>query len=251
MCLLVFSIGTDGCFVCVANRDEAYARPTAALSFWPDEPQIAAGRDLRAGGTWLGVSRAGRFAALTNFRGMGRTSGSGPSRGELPVAFLRSRATPAEFVHELQSRADAYAGFNLLVGAERQFVYFSNVDAVTRALGPGLYGLSNRWLDTPWPKVVRAKEQLATALARGLTRASSLSELLADRSIPGDAELPDTGVGLELERALSPSFIVTPSYGTRSTTGVIMDAAGQVDIHEKSFGRAGAPLSEVGQRFEL
>lgn len=249
MCLLVFSIGTDGGLVAVANRDEAYARPTAALAAWPDAPNIIAGRDLRAGGTWFGVTLDGRVAAITNFRGARGVPAGAPSRGDIPVAFLRGSQSAEQFVRELSGRAADYAGFSVVLGAAGRYAYFSNVEAIARELPPGLYGLSNRWLDTDWPKVRRAKDALATALARGLRDAASLCELLHDREPAADAELPDTGIGLELERAMSPSFIVTPTYGTRSTSALILRAPGSVDIYEKSFGPGGAPLSEVGQRF--
>jgi uncharacterized protein with NRDE domain len=250
MCLLVFSLRADGCLVLIGNRDESYDRPTAALSFWQDSPEILAGRDLVAGGTWLGVTRAGRVAALTNFR-RGRAQPKASSRGEVVSDFLGSSQEPEAFMRELRGRADRYAGFSLVAGQADRFFYFSNVDQRVRALTPGSYGLSNSFLDTPWPKVVAAKTALQAAIARGETSAARLSDLLLDRAIPADAELPDTGVGLEFERLLASSFIVTPDYGTRSATALVLQGSGEVEMYEKNYGRGGVLLSEGGQRFTL
>jgi uncharacterized protein with NRDE domain len=250
MCLLVFSFGADASLALVANRDESYDRPTAALSFWAGDPEILAGRDLQGGGTWLGIHRNGRVAALTNFR-RGAAARPDSSRGEIPSDFLRSQQTPEVFLDALAARADRYAGFSVVLGVCGRFFYFSNLDNVVRTLQPGSHGLSNHLLDTPWPKVVRAKAALNAALADGEPDAAQLCDLLLDRSVPPDAELPDTGVGLELERMLAPSFIVTPDYGTRSTTALVIRPSGAVDMYEKNYGRDGQPLLAGGQRFQL
>ena len=250
MCLLVFSFRADASLALVANRDESYDRPTAPLAFWAENPEILAGRDLRGGGTWLAIHRTGRVAALTNFR-RGPAVKTGTSRGEIPVDFVRSKETPEAFLEALTRRADRYSGFSLVVGVPGRFFYFSNLDNVMRQLQPGSHGLSNHLLDTPWPKVVRAKAALDAALASGPPEAAALCDLLLDRTVPPDADLPDTGIGLALERTLAPSFIVSPDYGTRSTTALVVDAGGSVDMYEKNYGRGGRPLHAGGQRFQL
>jgi uncharacterized protein with NRDE domain len=250
MCLLVFSFRADATLALVANRDESYDRPTAPLDFWADDPEILAGRDLRAGGTWLAVHRTGRVAALTNFR-RGAAVKTGTSRGELPADFARSKQTPEAFLDALAKRADRYSGFSLVVGVPGRFFYFSNLDNTVRQLQPGSHALSNHLLDTPWPKVVRAKAALDAALASGPPNAAALCDLLLDQTVPPDADLPDTGVGLALERMLAPSFIVTPDYGTRSTTALVIDASGAVDMYEKNYGRGGRPLYASGQHFQV
>ena len=248
MCLLVFSFRADASLVLVANRDESYDRPTAALDFWADDPEILAGRDLRGGGTWLAFHRSGRVAALTNFR-HGAVVKTGTSRGEIPLDFVRSRETPEAFLNALTRRAGRYSGFSLVAGVSGRFFYFSNLDNAVRPLRPGCHGLSNHLIDTPWPKVVRAKAALEAALAKGRPEAEPLCDLLLDRSVPPDAELPDTGVGLTLERTLAASFIVTPDYGTRSTTALVIDASGAIEMYEKNYGRGGQPLHAGGHRF--
>jgi uncharacterized protein with NRDE domain len=250
MCLLVFSFRADGSLALVANRDESYDRPTAPLDFWADVPHVLAGRDLRGGGTWLAIHRTGRVAALTNFR-RGAAAKPGTSRGEIPSDFVRSKETPEVFLDALAGRAERYSGFSLVAGVPGRFFYFSNLDNTVRQLQPGCHGLSNHLIDTPWPKVVRAKAALQAALASGPPKAAQLCDLLLDRSVPPDPDLPDTGVGLALERMLAPSFIVTPDYGTRSTSALVIDARGAVDMYEKNYGRAGLPLQSGGQRFQL
>jgi uncharacterized protein with NRDE domain len=250
MCLLVFSFRADASLALVANRDESYDRPTAPLDFWADDPDVLAGRDLRGGGTWLAIHRTGRVAALTNFR-RGTAAKTGTSRGEIPSDFVRSKQTPEVFLKALATRADRYSGFSLVAGVPGRFFYFSNLDNTVRPLQPGSHGLSNHLLDTPWPKVLRAKAALDAALASGPLEAARLCDLLLDQTVPPDADLPDTGVGLALERMLAPSFIVTPDYGTRSTTALVIDAGGAVDMYEKNYGRGGRPLHAGGQRFQL
>ncbi len=236
MCLLTFSFrqNPEYPFVFASNRDEFLDRPTAPMHFWEEAPDLLAGRDLRSGGTWLGLTRAGRFATVTNYREVGRTKPDAPSRGRLPVRFLLGDDAPAAFVDRIVPEADRYNGFNLLVGAGGAMEYFSNRGA-RRTLVPGLYGLSNHLLDTPWPKVVRAKEWLRAILDSGRIEPEALFEMLADETKAPDDALPDTGVGLEWERMLSSIFIRSPEYGTRASTVVLANRRGETHVYERTF----------------
>jgi uncharacterized protein with NRDE domain len=242
MCLLVLGWRAvpDQQLVLVANRDELHARPTAAMHWWP-EPALLGGRDLSAGGTWLGVDARGRFGAITNFRG-GPDPAAPPSRGTLIPRFLAGEDSPAQFLSALAGEAERYAGFSLLLGDAHTLGYFCNREpAPPRLLPPGVYGLSNATLDAPWPKLLRSRARLAAQLARaGATE--ELFTVLDDRAVATDAELPDTGVGLALERRLSAPFIVDPHYGTRSTSVLTLAATGGGSAHERSFAADGSPL---------
>ncbi len=237
MCLILFAYGIHPRYrlILAANRDEFYARPSAAAAFWDDAPNLLAGRDLQDGGTWLGITRRGRFAALTNYRDPASLRAEAPSRGRLVGDYLRGRAAPADYLDEIRSGAHAYNGFNLLVGDAHSLHWFSNRGRSV-SLSPGLYGLSNHLLDTPWPKVERGKAGLAALLDRGGDpEAEDMLTLLADRTRPADADLPDTGVGLEWERVLSSIFITSPVYGTRSSTVLKVGRNGDVAFWERNY----------------
>lgn len=239
MCLIAFAWRPHDShrLVLVANRDEFYDRPTAPAEFWPNQPRLLAGRDLSAGGTWLGFTRDGRFAAVTNFREPGKQVVDARSRGELVVDFLRAQEPPSEYLSALTRDSDrVYNGFNLIAGNCEELCYWSNRDGPPRALAPGLYGLSNHLLDTPWPKLVRAKQRLAAWLAGCDGGLEGLAELMADRTPAPDAALPDTGVAPEWERLLSPMLIHSETYGTRSTTAVTWSEAGEVGFLEVGRG---------------
>ena len=244
MCLIVFAWrpGHPQPLIVAANRDEFYARPSLPLAHWEDRPGLYAGRDLKAGGTWLGIGRNGRFAALTNIRNPQLAQG-GPSRGELVAAFLHSQQTPAEYLQDLSRQAGDYAGFNLLVGDAQQLWHFNQQQGEARPLTEGVYGLSNADLDTAWPKLQRAKAALNDCLTEA--RSDDLLNLLGDSQAAADHELPDTGVGLALERLLSSIFIASPSYGTRASTALIVEADGRRQIAERRFGPAGVALGET------
>lgn len=241
MCLILFAhqIHPELPLVVAANRDERYDRPARPAGFWPEDPTIMAGRDQEAGGTWLGITRGGRFAAVTNFRnGRGRRPGR-RSRGDLTRDFLQGRSKPLEYARQVLSRSGDYDGFNLLVGDRNQLVYCENLRNNLQVVQPGLYGLSNHLLDTPWPKVVSGKTQLASMLDgwhdAGQADSGSLLRLLTDRTVAEDEFLPDTGVGLALERRLAPIFIESETYGTCCSTVVVMDHRGAVKFHERRF----------------
>jgi uncharacterized protein with NRDE domain len=237
--------------VVAANRDEFHARPTAAADWWPQAPNVLAGRDLKEGGTWLGVTRTGRFAAVTNVREPQQYRVGAPSRGHLTGNFLLSRAPSLGYLAGLMPLAAAYNGFNLLVMDGATLAWFSNRQMTLRTLPGGIYGVSNHLLDTPWPKVVRGKEDLAAALGGDDDALEArLFESLSRRDPAPDAELPATGVEPERERALSSAFIVTPDYGTRSSTVVLIGRDGEVRLTERTTALPGVDgFTEVRHQF--
>lgn len=240
MCLLVFAWQTHAEFplVFAGNRDELHARPAAAAGFWNDAPQVVAGRDLQAGGTWLGITVQGRFAVVTNYRD-GINPGSGRrSRGELTNEFLRSDMTPRDYALQVQARGRDYAGFSLLVGDRDALWYVSNRGADAQAVPPGIHGLSNHLLDTAWPKVTRSIDQLDLLLDSNLLTSTALFRLLADRTPAPADELPDTGIDRERERRISSPFVVDPHYGTRCSTLILLDNE-RIRFTERRFTPAG------------
>ncbi len=238
-----------------ANRDEFFARHAAPAAWWADAPDVLAGRDLEAGGTWMGVTRRGRFAALTNFRDASAPKKDGaPSRGALVADFLRGDAAAADYVAAARAGAGRYHGFNLLVSDEAELWSFSNVEGDPKLLGPGVWGLSNHLLETPWPKVTTARSRVQAALetadgAEDLER--RLLDLLADRTVAPDGDLPATGLPPDWERALSAAFVLLPGYGTRAQTALVVGTDGTARFAERSFGEGGAPLGEVREVFEV
>jgi uncharacterized protein with NRDE domain len=257
MCLLIFAhrFRSDLPLVVSANRDEFHGRPTAPAQFWEQHPQLLAGRDLEQGGTWMGVTRDGRFAAITNYRDPSRTAPAPRSRGELPLDYLVGDRDPQDYVHDLVARAGDYAGFNLLVGDLDSLWYLSNSQpdhaGGPRWLEPGVYGLSNALLDTPWPKVELGKVRLSQLLAGEAPRHDSLSEVVADRRPASPEELQRQGMEGGMEQVLSAQFIVTESYGTRSSTSLWLDRAGSAEWRELSFDSAGRLQGQVEERFTL
>ena len=256
MCLIAIAhkVHPERPLVVAANRDEAYARPTLAAQFWEDQPHILAGRDLEAGGTWLAIDRRGRFAAVTNFRELSPRPANAPSRGHLVSDFLVAEEPASRYVRRISEEMRHYAGFNLLLRDDSGLYYLSNrtkdADAAPRLLAPGVYGLSNHLLDTPWPKVVQAKQRFAEALSHGQTL-DSLMSILTDREIAPEGALPDTGIGIERERLLSPIFIASETYGTRCSTLVEVSAKNRVRFVEQAFERGGAAADTVEYRFDL
>lgn len=238
MCLILFAyrLLPDYPLVLAANRDEYYSRPTAPAGFWEDHPDILAGRDLLAGGTWLGVSREGRFAAVTNYRDPSEAIDARASRGDLTRDFLLSQVDPESYLRRIHQQGSPMKGFNLLVGNGGDLYYYSNRQGIILRLSPGLYGLSNHLLNTPWPKVESGKSALEALLGgNDPPGTEQVMEVLADRTIPPDEALPDTGIGLERERVLSSRFIVSPGYGTRSSTVLLVDEDGRVRLTERTF----------------
>jgi uncharacterized protein with NRDE domain len=252
MCLVLVVWRVHPTYPCLvaANRDEFHARPAAGAEWWPDHPQILAGRDLKAGGTWLGVTRTGRFAALTNYRDPEQRRPDAPSRGALVTTILESGASVAEGLTYLRDVGANYDGFNLIFSDGVRLGIYESVRGSGRELGPGIYGLSNHLLDTPWPKVQNAKSRLEAALSR-LTDTAPLLDLLRDDRPAPDAELPRTGVSLEWERLLSSAFVRAPDYGTRCSTIIRIDARGRAYFDEWSWNSVGADIGRTHLQFEL
>ena len=244
MCLIVFAWrpGHAHPLVVASNRDEFYARPSLPLAQWPDAPHVYAGRDQEAGGTWLGVNADGRFAALTNIRDP-HQSPSRKSRGELVARFLSGSLPIDDYLAQVNGRSIEYAGFNLLVGTPDQLWHYNANDNEPTRLKAGIYGLSNAGLDTPWPKLLKAKAAFAEILDD--PQPQTLLQMLSDPQTAPFAELPDTGVGLATESLLSSVFIASPSYGTRASTALIVNADGTRRMVERSFGPQGGRLGEV------
>jgi uncharacterized protein with NRDE domain len=238
MCLVLiaYQMHPNYPLVVAANRDEYYERPAAPAAFWQDAPEVGAGRDLAHGGTWLGVSRTGRFAAITNYREPKLSAlPHAPSRGELVSRFLRSAAPAEDYLEILRHTAREYNGYNLIYGELGRLYCYSNKNNQAVLLTPGIHGLSNHLLDTPWPKVERGKRALAEAVNQSRLASADLFKVLSDPTPAADDELPDTGIGPELERMLSPIFISSEGYGTRSSTAVLFDAQGGITLAERSF----------------
>jgi uncharacterized protein with NRDE domain len=254
MCLILIALDSHPDFglIVAANRDEFYDRPSAAAGFWADAPWILGGRDLKAGGTWLGVDRRGRFAAVTNFRQGEREPAAPRSRGHLVSDYLTSGFDPRAHLERVQRDASLYNGFNLIAGDRRELFYFSNREGRARALGPGVYGLSNHLLDTPWPKVTSGKSALsALRISDPSELIPNLFALLSDRSQAADHLLPQTGVREDWERLLSSAFIASSDYGTRSSTVLLVGRDGGVVFVERNFTTGSAPHEQVRYEFEL
>jgi uncharacterized protein with NRDE domain len=252
MCLVLVVWRAHPLYSCLvaANRDEFHARPTARAEWWPDQPQILAGRDLEAGGTWLGVTRTGRFAALTNYRDPEQRRAAVPSRGALVTSMLESGASVAEGLTYLRAVGGDYNGFNLIFSDGERLGIYESVRGSGRELGPGIYGLSNHLLDTPWPKVQNAKTRLEAALL-GLTDTAPLLHLLRDDRPAPDAQLPRTGVSLEWERLLSSAFVRAPDYGTRCSTIIRIERRGRAYFDEWSWDSVGSDIGRTSLQFEL
>jgi uncharacterized protein with NRDE domain len=252
MCLLVLAWQSHPRYrlVVAANRDEFHDRPTAPLSRWSDAPQIVAGRDLRAGGTWMGVTDAGRCGVVTNFRELERPAAGAPSRGELVPAYLAGAMPPRRHLDELRQHAPRYAGFNLLLADSESLQYCSNRAGVEpRELGPGVHGLSNHLLDSPWPKLLRVRAGLSALMAADRVEPDTLFTLLADRTPADPDETPDTGLPPDWERALSSPFVVHERYGTRCSTVLLVEHGGRTTICERRFDASGAATGAT--RLEL
>jgi uncharacterized protein with NRDE domain len=254
MCLAVFALDAHPRYraVIVANRDEFHARATERAHWWSEG--WLAGRDLAAGGTWLGVTRTGRWALLTNIRDPARHDPSAPSRGALVTTLLADPRPAADAIPRIAAAGARHNGFNLVGGDGGRAAWGTNRGPGARDLSPGLHGLSNHVLDTPWPKVVRTKAAVAAWCAAGEHGEGSLEPLfaaLADRSVAAGADLPDTGVPLERERLLSAPFIVSADYGTRCSTVATLGRDGEARFVERSFDPAGHEAGTVDIRFRL
>ena len=271
MCLILLAHNAHPLYrlVLAANRDEFYARPSRALNYWPDAPEILAGRDELRGGTWLGITSSGRLAAVTNYREPRRPdtipasskqattptaekSAVAPSRGELVCDFLKSENNAATYLPTLAPHSRRYDGFNLLAGTGAELFYHSNRTPVIQPVPPGVHGLSNHLLNTDWPKVQRGIAGLRRIVQAGeRIEIATLLNLLSDRYQPADKQLPDTGIGLDWERVLAPIFIASPTYGTRCSSVILIDYQNRVTFHEETWRPAQTtPYSAGRRRFE-
>lgn len=238
MCLINFQFHEHPKYklVLMANRDEFYERPTASAHFWEDEQDILAGRDLVQHGTWLGITKQGRLAALTNFRDPQKLTSDKMSRGNIVRDYLTEDVSPQEFLKSLKKNKDTYAGFNVIVGSTEELFHYNNVKNEVTGIPPGTHGLSNHFLNTPWPKVTKGKKNLKEYITKQEEiETNELFKIISDAEEAQDKDLPQTGVGIELERKLSPLFIKTPEYGTRSTTVLLVDNENYVTFVERSF----------------
>ena len=249
MCLLVLAWQCHPRYrlIVAANRDEFHARPAAALAPWDDAPDVLGGRDLAAGGTWLALDRTRRFGVVTNFRDLQSSVPGAPTRGGLIPAYLRGPASAASFLESLEARATEYAGFNLLLADEQGLWYACNrITPFARALPRGIYGLSNRFLDTPWPKLTRVRARFERWLAAAAPAAEELLGMLADREPAGAGDEPiAAGLAPEWERVLSAPFVLDPRYGTRSTTLALLEASGAALVLERRFDQEGRISGET------
>jgi len=251
MCVVALAWNTHARWrlLLIGNRDEAYARSSAPLAHWADAPKILAGRDLEAGGTWMGVHESGRAAVVTNVRDP-RAAHDGASRGLLVSDFLRGGDPASQHATALAAGAARYRPFNLLLFDRESASFVSNHPQVrARELAPGLHGLSNGDMDAAWPKVRRATAALQSWLDAGNEDFEPLFDALTDETPAPDAELPDTGIGLELERRVSPPFVRSAVYGTRATTLIALGRDGSGCIIERRFGPEGVPQGQTALRF--
>lgn len=250
MCLLVFAWQPDPDHVLVlaGNRDEFHDRPAAPADWW--DAAIVGGKDLRAGGTWMAAHCDGRFAVVTNYREP-LEEGRGPrSRGELVSNYLESGAAPESYARAAAARGKEYAGYNLLLGSPDRLVYLSNRGRGPEVLEPGIYGLSNHLLDTPWPKLQRTRARFERLLSAGADT-NALLDMLADREPAAEDELPETGIGPQWERLLSSPFIVSPHYGTRCSTVIKLLQNREMALTERRFDAAGREIGESDFRFAV
>lgn len=237
MCLIVFAnnFHKDYKLIFAANRDEFYNRPTGQAGFWSDHPDLLAGKDMQAGGTWMGITKQGRFAAITNFRDLKNHKDDAPSRGNITLDFLINDIHPEDYYYKLKTDLRSFNGFNLILGSINELYYFSNkIDGIKKIVS-GVYGISNALLNTPWQKVEKSKQYLEKLIDQQEIHPGEVLNILKDTTIAKDDELPDTGVGLELERLLSPVFIKTVKYGTRCSTVVMVDKEDNVKFVERSY----------------
>ena len=253
MCLILFSYENHPHYrlILAANRDEFYDRPTAGVHFWNDDTGILAGIDLKEGGTWLGITTKGRFAAITNYRDTSSRKEHATSRGLLVSQYLRSTTEVTEYIDEIKKSVDRYNDFNLLIGDMENLYYLSSKPVSSTIIKPGTYALSNHLLDTPWPKTSSGKNELTKAIfGKNDFSEEELFSILRDETQPEDQDLPDTGVGLEWERILGPIFIKSETYGTRSSTILLIDHSNKATLVERTYD-GHDPAGVQDRRFEL
>lgn len=239
MCLIFLSYqqNKEYPFIALANRDEFYKRPTQAANYWEENPNILAGKDLEAGGTWMGITKNGYMAMLTNYRDLSNLKQNAPTRGKLVSDYLHSEFEPKNYLMALTKTASLYNGYNLIAGTFDDPWYYSNYQKKKVVqLGSGLYGLSNHLLDTKWQKVTKGKEMLAPLLLDKQLDTEAMFAIMGDKEVVNnEAFLPNTGLPIDRERAISSMFIDTEGYGTRATTLITVHKSGGVNFTERLF----------------
>tara|TARA_R100001143_G_scaffold58746_1_gene56828 strand:- start:39468 stop:40256 length:789 start_codon:yes stop_codon:yes gene_type:complete len=237
MCLIVFAYKYHPQYplILAGNRDEFHQRPTQKLHVWDGDPKILAGKDLKAGGTWLGINQHGKFAAVTNYRDLSNIKKNAPSRGSIVTEILNSDLSTKEKLSDMAPDFSKYNGFNLIAGTVDDLYYGSNHDHSFQKIKPGLYGISNASLNTPWPKTNSALENFSTVLNNGQPDSNEIFDLLSDTNRYPKEMLPKTGLSPEMEKAVSSVFILTEDYGTRSSALLFFDKSGNVKFTEKTY----------------
>lgn len=240
MCLIAFALNDhpDYPFILIANRDEFYERPTKAAHFWNEHPEMLAGKDLKAGGSWMGLTRNARFAAVTNYRDIKNIKPEAKSRGELVTHFLTSPLLSKEYLKRLHKNPSTYNGYNLLTWHKNIMYHYSNYQGTINKLSDGIHALSNALLDTPWPKVEKVKQDFRKAIGTELDE-NKFFEILGDQTIADDADLPQTGLPHDLEKAVSAVCIRTEKYGTVSSSIVLISKDGEANFIEKTYAVGG------------
>ncbi|MBO6622815.1 MAG: NRDE family protein [Balneola sp.] len=248
MCLIAFSYKTHPRYklIVAANRDEFYQRPTRKAQFWDEEdlPNILAGKDLKANGTWMGVSKTGKWGALTNFRDPSNIKDNAPTRGDLVLDFLKSGVSEQEYLQEIQTKAEEYNGFNLLIGDKDSVFHYSNENNLITEVKPGIHGVSNALLDTPWPKLAHAKKELKEITSKEDFSKEDLFKILANSETAPDDKLPSTGIPYEWEKAVSSIFIKTDNYGTLCSTLLLVDYDGNAEFTERRYDSSTSEIIE-------
>jgi len=254
MCLIVFSYKQhpDFPFILAGNRDEFFARPTLEAHFWDTKPEILAGRDQKAGGTWLGISRRGRIGAITNYRDFNNPREGERSRGEIIPKVLLGKNSAEKEIRSIGDRGNLYGGFNLLAGSLDSFFYINNISGKVESVSNGFHGISNAYLNTPWPKVEEAKKGVKEIISNRNFRTEELFEVLLNSKTYDEHSLPDTGLSKEMEKKVSSIFIDTEEYGTRCSTVLLIDKNGHVSFTEKTYLRNDTIKSKtVSFEFEI
>jgi uncharacterized protein with NRDE domain len=254
MCLILFAYNVHPSYplILAANRDEYYERPTQMADFWQEELNLLAGKDLKAGGTWLGITRDGRFGALTNYRDPAETNINAPTRGSIVIDFLRGSQPPEQYLNNLANCGIPFNKFSVLLGTIPNLYYYTNAKGKFTKVSKGIHGLCNHLLDTPWPKVVRGKKKLTEIVTgKDSLNIDNLLNLLADQEIAPEDHLPETGVRTEFEKVLSPIFITSPTYGTRCSTVVMVEKTGNVVFVEQNHNIPGTQATRQHYSFSL
>jgi uncharacterized protein with NRDE domain len=253
MCLIFFAVQQHPNYnlVIAANRDEFYSRKTAPAAFWQEQPNILGGRDLEAKGTWMAMTKTGRISMVTNYRDPHNINPIAPSRGQLVSDYLAGEMDPSFYLKKIEQVGKAYNGFNLIVGNSSDLYYYSNYSGSPTKIEQGIHGLSNHLLDTPWPKVERGKEKWNALLTQPVLKPAELFDFLLDEQQAPDNLLPETGIGLDRERALSSMFIKTNGYGTRCSTVILIDHQNRAEFVERVYDLATFQYEDRTFSFEI